>query len=41
MKKLGKVLILNLLIIVSLIGVIGCNSADTVGSEFGLEQFAG
>jgi len=39
MKKLGKVLILSLVIISSLVGVIGCNIVNKVERAFELEQF--
>lgn len=34
-----KVLILNLLVIISLVGAIGCNSIDKVENEFDLDVF--
>lgn len=39
MKKLSKVLIIVLLVMVSLIGEIGCTSVNKSESEFNLEQF--
>lgn len=39
MKKLSQVLILGLLVIISSIGVIGCNSGEKSGSGFDLKQF--
>ena len=39
MKMIKRVLTLCLLVIISLVGVIGCNSTDKVEKEFGLDTF--
>ena len=39
MKMIKRVLTLCLLVIISLVGVIGCNSIDKVENEFGLDTF--
>ena len=39
MKMIKRVLTLCLLVIISLVGIIGCNSIDKVENEFDLDTF--